>query len=352
MRLPYNRGGLRSYVILLGLLAGYATPRSIAFGMPLLLAGIALHLWAKGCLHQEKEVTVGGPYGFIRHPFYLGNACLDLGIAVMSGWWLLQIALPVWWIGIYLRTIRQEETRMTDLFGDAYRAYRNRVPLLIPHRRPLPATTSGFSWQNGNLRRTEIPRAFRFLSYPLMFLLSYRLHSHGAAFFSSPTLLDVVTVTACVSTLGVGWVLRQHFKHSRTVLPSWMIGDGSRFVMLLAVIVVGTCVTRFEVETELLIWPGGLAVLGLSAALRGALRGEPAIAEALLALGLTILFELHWLALLLTPLHLAIVLDNRLPSAGHPTWGSPLRTPRASLGAYGFAFVSGIGLSVAKEIWW
>src|SRR6185503_18333246 len=106
----------RSYLILFGLLAGYATPRSIALGTPFLLAGIALHLWAKGCLHQEKEVTVGGPYRFVRHPFYLGNAFLDLGIVLMSGSWILQVALPVWWLVIYLRTMRQEEARMVELF--------------------------------------------------------------------------------------------------------------------------------------------------------------------------------------------------------------------------------------------
>lgn len=212
MRLPWNRGGLRTYLILIGLLAGYATPWWIALGTPFVLIGIAIHLWAKGCLHQDREVTTAGPYRFVRHPFYLGNAFLDLGIAVMSGWWLLQFALPIWWLAIYIPTMRNEEATMTVLFGDAYTVYRERVPLLIPHRWPLPKQPVGFSWQNPSLARTELPRAFRFLSYPLLFVISHRLHSYGLDPLFSPTLYDILTVTGCVALCAAGEELRKHFK--------------------------------------------------------------------------------------------------------------------------------------------
>src|SRR3990172_450883 len=93
MRVPYNRGGLRTYLVIIGLLACQMTPFSIASGTPLILIGIFLHLWAKGCLHQNTEVTTTGPYSFVRHPFYLANIFLDFGIALMSGWWLLLLFL-------------------------------------------------------------------------------------------------------------------------------------------------------------------------------------------------------------------------------------------------------------------
>ena len=166
MRVPWNRGGLRHYVLLLGLLANRATPASIAAGIPLLLGAIGLQLWAKGCLHPNQEVTSAGPYRFVRHPFYLGNAFLDLGLAIMSGWWVLIAIFPVWWLAIYLPTMRREESEMADLFGDAYTAYRKRVPFLIPHRRPLPPQAGGFSWRNPTVFRTEMPRALRFSVLP------------------------------------------------------------------------------------------------------------------------------------------------------------------------------------------
>src|SRR5438045_4031068 len=93
LRVPWDRSGVRTYLMGIGLIAGYTTPKWVALAAPLFVAGIALQFWAKGCLHQEKEVTTSGPYRFVRHPFYFANAVLDLSIVVMSGcWWLAVLA--------------------------------------------------------------------------------------------------------------------------------------------------------------------------------------------------------------------------------------------------------------------
>ncbi len=90
MKSPTNRGGLRFYLVIFALLTVFATPAihttpaTVLHGVPLILLGVALHLWAKGCLHQDREVTTTGPYRFVRHPFYTANALIDSGIAVMS----------------------------------------------------------------------------------------------------------------------------------------------------------------------------------------------------------------------------------------------------------------------------
>ena len=353
MRLPWDRGGLRTYLMLAGLLAGYVTPWWILFGTPFVLIGMALHVWAKGCLHQQREVTTAGPYRFVRHPFYLANAFLDLGVAVMSGWWVLQVALPIWWLAIYIPTMRKEEAEMTALFGDAYRAYRERVPLLIPFRRPLPAPTGGFSWRNPNLARTELPRAFRFLSYPLMFGMSFSVHSRGLDVLFSPTVFDVMLFSAWVALCLVGEELRRHFKHRRTIMPSPILAGPSRFAVLAGVIAMGAFVTSFEVEAEWALWLPGVALLVLSAIAWKTLSRHLPVAEALLALGLAVLFELPWLAFLLVPLYLGMVLDVRLESTSPVRTAlqrAPSLTP-ASLRAYCLLLSLGIALSVVKELW-
>jgi len=118
VRVPFNRGGIRNYLIVIGLFAGYTSPFWIITGLPLLLAGTAIHLWAKGCLHQDREVTQSGPYRYVRHPFYFDNALIDMGLAVMSGWWLLQITLPLWWTAIYLPVMRSEEALNGEFTAD------------------------------------------------------------------------------------------------------------------------------------------------------------------------------------------------------------------------------------------
>jgi hypothetical protein len=209
LRVPSDRSGLRSYLILIALLASEMTARSILHGAALIALGIAMHVWAKGCLHQNQEVTRSGPYRFVRHPFYLANALLDAGIAVMSGWWVLQMVLPVWWSAVYLPVIRREERTMTEHFGAAYEAYQREVPQLIPHRMPAPAPASGFSWRNPNLVRTELPRVLRYLAYPLVFYLVGRLWAERAYFFTTPSWLEAFALFGCVGLYVASVVIRR-----------------------------------------------------------------------------------------------------------------------------------------------
>ncbi len=160
MKSPLNRGGLRFYLVIIALvagtlLAGATSARSILTGLPCLILGVWLHTWAKGCLRQNRVVAKIGPYRFVRHPFYLANALIDAGLVVMAGWWPLALALPVWWLVIYLPVIRGEERYLCQNFPDEYPGYKSRVPCLIPWRRPLPATGDGFRWANPNLAGGE-----------------------------------------------------------------------------------------------------------------------------------------------------------------------------------------------------
>jgi len=53
MKRPWNRGGLRTYLLLLAL--AFARPGSGAlwYGSALLLLGVALQVYSKGCLRQN-----------------------------------------------------------------------------------------------------------------------------------------------------------------------------------------------------------------------------------------------------------------------------------------------------------
>ena len=80
-----NRGGLRFFLVLAALVGGHTTNATILAGIPLIVLGTAGDFWAKGCLRQNRVVATIGPYRFVRHPFYLANALIDAGLAVMSG---------------------------------------------------------------------------------------------------------------------------------------------------------------------------------------------------------------------------------------------------------------------------
>jgi hypothetical protein len=187
MKLPHNRGGLRFFLVLLALGRGAATYSTILAGSPMLLLGTALHFWAKGCLRQNRVVAQGGPYRFVRHPFYLANAMIDAALAVMSGWWVLWAVLPFWWLAVYLPVIRREERDLTMAFGSVYETYARRVPCLVPWRWPGrgPCAAEGFSWHNPNIALEGEPaRVVRLLAYPLLFLVATGLREGGLAYFA------------------------------------------------------------------------------------------------------------------------------------------------------------------------
>ncbi len=216
MHVPWNRSGFRWYLIVVGLIANKATLNSVMWGAVLLAAGIAIHLWAKGCLHQEKEVTKSGPYRFVRHPFYLGNAALDSAVAVMSGSEILMLFLPVWWMAVYLPVMRREEKDMTELFGEAYKNYAASVPLLFPTARHL-APQAGFSWGNPNIYGVELPRVLRFCSYPFLFLFFSEIAS--GSFISSlhPTPMLMVSLSMIVVFNGLSFFAK--YKYRSRSLP-------------------------------------------------------------------------------------------------------------------------------------
>jgi protein-S-isoprenylcysteine O-methyltransferase Ste14 len=95
-------------------------------------------------LHQVANNLTGRPmpatrfrtpmyYHFVRHPIYLGFIIAFWAAPTMTVGHLLFAAVTTAYIivGIHL-----EERDLIDIFGDQYRAYKSRVAMLVPWRRP------------------------------------------------------------------------------------------------------------------------------------------------------------------------------------------------------------------------
>lgn len=119
-------------------------------GVVLLVASTAFTIWARitlgrmwssapNVLQAEHELRTGGPYAITRHPIYTGLFGMVLGTVLVDG-----LGRSLGWVVVaivFLVTrIPVEERLMSKAFPDAYRRYRQRVPLLIPglrlHRGP------------------------------------------------------------------------------------------------------------------------------------------------------------------------------------------------------------------------
>src|SRR5271157_1855327 len=76
----------------------HPTGRSLEFGLPVSLAGLALRAWAAGCLAKNQQLASGGPYAYTRNPLYLGTLLVAGGLVVASR----NIGLGILFIAVFL----------------------------------------------------------------------------------------------------------------------------------------------------------------------------------------------------------------------------------------------------------
>lgn len=174
------RRWLRRFLALVVFIFGNVSPASVITGAAVLLTGSLIHLWAIGALVRNVKITTGGPYRFIRHPFYLANFVIDLGICIcgfnytdIRSYLIIGGYLILFYL-VYIRRMNQEEKSLTDAFGEAYKNYQRQVPQFLPclgKSFPREQASEGFRWQRVISSGNEIPRLLRLFTYPLLFYL-------------------------------------------------------------------------------------------------------------------------------------------------------------------------------------
>jgi len=73
-----------------------------------------------------------GMYSIVRHPLYLGNFFIVLGITlIMMTWWLTAIVSLLFWV-YYERIMFAEESFLREKFGVTFEEWADRTPAFIP----------------------------------------------------------------------------------------------------------------------------------------------------------------------------------------------------------------------------
>jgi protein-S-isoprenylcysteine O-methyltransferase Ste14 len=81
---------------------------------------------------ENHELIETGLYKIIRHPGYLGQLIIFLGISVCLSNWLSIILMIIPVLSGYLNRIKVEERFMVEQMGQKYLDYRKRTKRLIP----------------------------------------------------------------------------------------------------------------------------------------------------------------------------------------------------------------------------
>ncbi|MHC5036766.1 MAG: methyltransferase family protein [Planctomycetota bacterium] len=115
----------------------------VAAGIPLLVAGLALHLWciflfvgAKGTgipVSPPLEVVTAGPYGWTRNPMIVAILVWLTGLGfLLHSVFLVFVGSPVFILINLVEVKFLEEPELERRLGASYREYKERVPLFIP----------------------------------------------------------------------------------------------------------------------------------------------------------------------------------------------------------------------------
>ena len=96
---------------------------------------------------KADVLNTTGMYSIVRHPLYLGNYFIALGASLFPRTWFLPIIVSLAFILHYERVIFSEEEYLESKFGDEFRDWAAKVPIIIPRFKNYQPPKLSFSWK-------------------------------------------------------------------------------------------------------------------------------------------------------------------------------------------------------------
>ncbi len=123
-------------------------PAGTVIGVILILAGEAMRIWAAGHLRKNENLTVTGPYAYVKNPLYVGSILITTGFCILaSNIYILAAATLAFCFHYIPYKKRVEGDRLKRIFGDRYEDYDQKVPDYIPRWTPYSQERASWSFR-------------------------------------------------------------------------------------------------------------------------------------------------------------------------------------------------------------
>lgn len=152
-------------VPLVAVLPFLARPRRFGWllGLPLILAGEAIRVWSImhiGPTTRTRDICAdrlitSGPYCCCRNPLYLANLLKVAGILAIAGNAAYAAAVLLFYAVEFSCIIPFEEGFLAEKFPEAFKAYREAVPALLPLRGRHPDFAAEPAWSLSESLKSE-----------------------------------------------------------------------------------------------------------------------------------------------------------------------------------------------------
>ena len=121
--LARRRVALGFVAALIAVFVARPTWTSWAIGLVVACAGEAIRVWAAGHLEKGREVTMSGPYQFMKHPLYVGSSVMALGVTLAARSIPLAVVMAIYMVATIAAAVSTEEAHLRQKFGAAYDRY-------------------------------------------------------------------------------------------------------------------------------------------------------------------------------------------------------------------------------------
>jgi len=113
-------------------------------GLLFLVAAAGGRIWASAYVigRKNRSLVTDGPFSIVRNPLYFCSFLAFVGAGLSFESLALAVVFALTFFATHWPTIHAEERHLEEIFGEAYRAYRSRVPRFVPTlRRPDPGSS-------------------------------------------------------------------------------------------------------------------------------------------------------------------------------------------------------------------